>query len=440
MKTKASSALNKEVYIVDGNRTPFLKANGLGPFSASDLAVAAGSALLNRLPILPTDINEVIVGCAMPSPDEANIGRVVALRMGCGEKVPGYTVMRNCASGLQALDSAVIQIASGRSELVLAGGTEAMSRAPLLYNRKMTAWFINWFTTKTFKQKVGLISQLRPGHFVPVVALLRGLTDPLVGLNMGETAEQIAFRFHVTRLAMDEYAAESHRRLSKALHEGRMQEVTPIIDEKGQIYAEDTGLRHDSTVEKLSTLKPYFDKKYGMVTAGNSSQITDGACMLLLASRDAVKRYKLPVIGRVIDSQWSALNPSEMGLGPVHAATPIMQRHQLTPNDFDCWEINEAFAAQVIACLAAWDDPDYCEDHFGIKNAMGAPALDKVNKDGGAISIGHPIGASGARIVLHVLQDLKQNNGKRGMAALCIGGGQGGAMYLEHATEVAAHE
>jgi len=440
MKNKTASALNKDVYIVDGNRTPFLKANGLGPFSASDLAVAAGSALLNRLPILPTDIDEVILGCAMPSPDEANIARVVALRMGCGDKVPGYTVMRNCASGLQALDSAVMQIASGRSELVLAGGTDAMSHAPLLFNRKMTAWFLSWFTSKSFKQRAGLLTQLRPAYFAPVVALLRGLTDPLAGLNMGETAEQIAFRFHITRQQMDAYASQSHQRLGKALNEGRMQEITPIIDDKGQVYTEDTGLRTDSTIEKLSTLKPYFDKKYGMVTAGNSSQITDGACMLLLASGEAVKKYKLPVLGRVIDTQWSALNPSEMGLGPVHAATPIMQRHQLQPNDFDCWEINEAFAAQVLACLAAWDDPDYCETHFGLKNAMGAPALDKVNKDGGAISIGHPIGASGARIVLHVLQDLKQNQGKRGMAAICIGGGQGGAMYLESATEVAAHE
>lgn len=438
MKSNTPS-MGRDVYIVDGNRTPFLKANGIGLFSASDLAVAAGTSLLNRLPIAPTDINEVIVGCAMPSPDEANIARIIALRLGCGEKVPGYTVMRNCASGLQAIDSAAMQIASGRSELVLAGGTEAMSHAPLLFNRKMTTWLSKWFVAKTFVQRGGLLTQFRPSYLAPVIALLRGLTDPIVGLNMGETAEELAYRFKITRTQLDEYASESHRRVLKAYHDALMGEVTPMIDTKGNVSHQDTGVRTDSTVEKLAKLKPFFDKRYGMVTAGNSSQITDGACLLLLASAEAVKKHKLPVIGRIVDVQWSALDPKQMGLGPVHAATPIMLRHHLMPNDFDCWEINEAFAAQVLACLAAWDSDEYCQTHFGLKQALGSPSRDKLNKDGGAIAIGHPIGASGARIVLHVLEHLKQNNGKRGIATICIGGGQGGAMYLERVTEVNGH-
>jgi acetyl-CoA C-acetyltransferase len=439
MKQNATR-VGRDVYIVDGNRTPFLKASGIGSFTGSDLGFAAGSALLNRLPISPTDIDEVIVGCALPSPDEANIARVIALRLGCGEKVPAFTVMRNCASGMQAIDNAAMQIASGRSELVLAGGTDAMSHAPLLFNRKMTAWLSRWFTAKSFKQRAGLMTQFRPSYLAPVIALLRGLTDPIVGLNMGETAEQLAFRFNISREQMDAFACESHLRLAKATAKGPMNEITPIIDNKGQAYHQDTGLRADSTVEKLATLKPFFDKKYGMVTAGNSSQITDGACMLLLASADAVKKHNLPVLGRIVDSQWSALDPTQMGLGPVHAATPILQRQQLTPDDIDCWEINEAFAAQVLACLAAWDDDEYCQTHFGLKKAMGAPKRDRLNKDGGAIAIGHPIGASGARIVLHVLEDLKQHNGQRGMASICIGGGQGGAMYLERVTEVSKHD
>lgn len=430
----------KAVFIVDGNRTPFLKANGIGLYSGADLAVEAASALLNRLPISPTDISEVIVGCAIPSPDEANIARIIALRLGCGDKTPAFTVMRNCASGLQAIDNAAQQIASGRSDIVLAGGTDAMSHAPLLFNRKMTAWLSRWFVAKSFMQRVGLISQFRPAYLAPVIALLRGLTDPIIGLNMGETAELLAYKFKITREQMDAYSCESHQRLAKAFIDGRMNEVTPIIDVKGQVYNQDTGIRPDSTIDKLAKLKPFFDKKYGMVTAGNSSQISDGACMLILASADAVKKHKLPVIGRIVDTQWSGLDPSQMGLGPVHAATPIMQRHQLKPNDFDCWEINEAFAAQVLACMAAWDDDEYCKTHFGTAQAIGAPSLDRVNKDGGAIAAGHPIGASGARIVLHVLEDLKQHDGKRGMASICIGGGQGGAMYLERATEVNGYE
>lgn len=439
MKQKAALA-KRDVYVVDGNRTPFLKANGIGLFSGADLAVAAGSALLNRHEFSPTDINEVIIGCAIPSPDEANIARIIALRLGCGEKVPAYTVMRNCASGMQAIDSAAMQIASGRSDLILTGGTDAMSHAPLLFNRKMTSWLAQWMSAKTPMKRVGLMTQLRPSFLAPVIALLRGLTDPVVGLNMGETAEQLAYRFHITRTQMDTFACESHKRLANAYVEGHMKEVTSIIDIKGHIYNQDTGIRADSTIEKLATLKPFFDKKYGMVTAGNSSQISDGACMLLLASAEAVKKHHLPVIGRIVDSQWSALSPTEMGLGPVHAATPIMLRHDLKPNDFDCWEINEAFAAQVLACLAAWEDDEYCKTHFGLKKALGAPTLYKLNKNGGAIAAGHPIGASGARIVLHVLEDLKQHNGSRGMASICIGGGQGGAMYLERVTEVNLHE
>ncbi|MCL9685591.1 acetyl-CoA C-acetyltransferase [Legionella maioricensis] len=435
-----SNLSGRDVYIVDGSRTPFLKAKGIGPFTGSDLAVAAGMALLNRQPFAPEELDEVIIGSAMPGPDEANIARVIALRLGCGDKVPAFTVMRNCASGMQALDNAAMQIASGRSNLVLAGGTEAMSHAPLLFNQKMAAWLASWFAAKSVGQKLGLVTQFRPSYLAPVIALLRGLTDPIVGLNMGQTAEKVAYRFNITREQMDEFAVQSHLKLDKAYAENRMSEVTPIIDNKGRVYPQDNGIRADSTVEKLAKLKPFFDKKYGMVTAGNSSQVTDGACLLLLASADAVKKHGLRVIGRIVDSQWAALDPSQMGLGPVHAATPILQRHKLKPNDIDCWEINEAFAAQVLGCVAAWNDEEYCQTQLGLKETIGAPSLDKLNRDGGAIAAGHPIGASGARIVLHVLNSLEQRNESRGMAAICIGGGQGGAMYLERVTKVKGHE
>lgn len=438
---KQQSNLNgREVYVVDGSRTPFLKAKGVGPFTASDLAVAAGTALLKRQPFSPSELDEVIIGSAMPSPDEANIARVIALRLGCGDKVPGFTVMRNCASGMQALDNAALQISSGRSDLVLAGGTDAMSHAPLLFNQKMANWMASWFGAKSFKQKAGLITQFRPSYLAPVIALLRGLTDPIVGLNMGQTAEKVAYRFNITRDQMDEFASQSHTKLAKAYEEGRMGEVVPMIDYKGRVYLQDDGVRADSTPEKLAKLKPFFDKKYGMVTPGNSSQITDGACLLLLASADAVKKYGLKVMGRIVDSQWSALDPSQMGLGPVHAATPILLRQKLKPKDIECWEINEAFAAQVLGCVAAWNDEEYCKNQLGLKETFGQLEMSRLNRDGGAIAAGHPIGASGARIVLHVLNSLAQNNETKGMASICIGGGQGGAMYLERVTEVKGHE
>lgn len=437
---RQSNLSGRDVYVVDGNRTPFLKAKGIGPFSASDLAVAAGVPLLSRQPISPSDLDEVVLGCAMPSPDEANIARVVALRLGCGQNVPAFTVMRNCASGMQAIDNAALDIASGRCDLVLAGGTEAMSHAPLLFNQKMTAWLAGWFAAKGFAQKAGLMTQLRPSFFSPVIALLRGLTDPVVGLNMGQTAEELAYKFNITREQMDDFASQSHVKLAKAFEDNTMSEVSPIIDYKGRVYTKDDGMRADSTPEKLAKLKPFFDKKYGMVTAGNSSQITDGACFLLLASADAVKKHGLSVIGRIVDSQWAGLDPAQMGLGPVHAVTPILERQKLQFKDIDCLEINEAFAAQVLACMAAWDDEEYCKTQLGLKQALGAPSFDILNREGGAIAAGHPVGASGARIVLHVLNALKQRNESRGIASICIGGGQGGAMYLERVTEVKGHE
>lgn len=433
---KQSNIKGRDVYVVDGNRTPFLKAKGIGPFTGSDLAVAAGTPLLNRQPFEPGEIDEVIIGSAMPGPDEANIARVIALRLGCGEKVPAFTVMRNCASGMQALDNAAIQIANGRSDLILAGGTDAMSHAPLLFNEKMASWLAQWYSAKSLSQRLSLVTKFRPSYLAPVLALLRGLTDPIVGLNMGQTAEKVAYRFNISRDDMDEFAYRSHHRLAKAYQENRMSEVVPMIDHKGNLYQQDDGIRPDTTIEKLAKLKPFFDKKYGKVTAGNSSQITDGASLLLLASADAVKKYGLKVIGRIVDSQWAALDPAQMGLGPVHAATPILQRHNLNANDLDCWEINEAFAAQVLGCMAAWNDASYCREQLGLNEAFGAPSIEKLNREGGAIAAGHPIGASGARIVLHVLKSLEEKNESHGMAAICIGGGQGGAMYLERLTEV----
>lgn len=426
----------RAVYIVDGCRTPFLRAKDVGPFTGSDLAVAAGRTLLKRQSFLPENLDEVIIGSAMPGPDEANIARIVALRLGCGDEVPAFSVMRNCASGMQALDSAALNIASGRSDLVLAGGTEAMSHAPLLFSTKMASWLGHWNAAKSYQQRLSTLAAFRLSFLAPVVALLRGLTDPIVGLNMGQTAEELAYRFHITREQMDEFATLSHQRLARAYEDGRMEEVVPIIDQYGQVYTRDDGLRPDSSVEKLGKLKPVFDKKFGSVTAGNSSQITDGACLLLLASESAVKHYRLPVIGKIVDTEWAALDPGQMGLGPVYAATPILTRHHLKPTDFDCWEINEAFAAQVLACLAAWNDNAFCQQELGLPHCLGAPPLERVNQDGGAIAVGHPIGTSGARIVLHVLESLKQSQGTRGMATICIGGGQGGAMYLERVTEV----
>ena len=429
------------LYIVDGARTPFLKSrNRPGPFAASDLATAAGRALLMRAPFSPSELDEVILGCAAPSVDEVNIGRVAALRMGCGLKVPGWTVMRNCASGMQSIDSGIANMMTGRSELVLAGGVDALSRAPLLYSDRMVTWFSRFMAARTPLQKAGMFLKLSPAQLLaPVVAIMKGLTDPVVGLLMGQTAENLAWRFGITREQMDEYSARSHARVIRAQqsgwltrgHDGLAAEIVPVYDADGNLYADDDGVRSDSTAENLAKLKPFFDRKYGNVTAGNSSQITDGGAWVVLASEEAVQRHGLAPVGRILDAQWAGLDPAQMGLGPVHAATPILKRRGLGLNDLDAWEINEAFAAQVLGCVAAWKDDAYCREQLGLDAALGELDMEKLNVDGGAIALGHPVGASGTRIVLHLLHVLKRTGGSKGIASICIGGGLGGAMLIE---------
>ena len=423
------------VYLIDGARTPFLKARGgPGPFSASDLATQAGRALLLRQPFAPSDCDEVILGCAAPAPDEVNIGRVVALRMGCGHGVPGWTVMRNCASGLQAIDSAMSQIRLGRSHLVFAGGVDALSRTPLLYSDAMVRWFSEMATKKTVSAKLQHFLRLKPGQLLsPVIALLRGLTDPVVGLSMGQTAENLAHRFSINRAEMDAFSVRSHQRAQAGLKSQAFDEIVPILDERGKIYAIDDGVREDSSIEGLAKLRPVFDKPYGNITAGNSSQVTDGAAWCLLASEQAVQRYKLKPIARLLDVQWAGLDPAEMGLGPVHAALPLMHRHGLQHRDIDLWEINEAFAAQVMACIRAMADTEYLRTALPQLEGVAAGMLDesRLNIHGGAIALGHPVGASGTRITLHLAHALAQQQQRRGIAAICIGGGQGGAILME---------
>jgi acetyl-CoA C-acetyltransferase len=324
-------------------------------------------------------------------------------------------------------------------ELVLREGVDALSRAPLLFSDEMTLWFSNFFAAKTAGPKAAALAKFRLSYLAPVIGIMKGLTDPNVGLIMGKTAENLAHRFDITRAQMDEFAARSHARVVHAQEDGRFlaghdglaPEIVPLYERDGTVYKDDDGVRKDSTAENLAKLKPFFDRKYGNVTAGNSSQITDGAAWLLLATEEAVKRHGLEPLGRIVDSQWAGLDPAQMGLGPVHASTPILQRHGLGLNDLDAWEINEAFAAQVIACIEAWKSEVYSREQLGLDRPLGELDPEMLNVDGGAIALGHPVGASGARIVLHLLHVLKRNQGKRGIATICIGGGQGGAMLVE---------
>lgn len=433
------SSTQREVYIVDGARTPFLKVRGKpGPLSASDLAVNAGRELLARHQFSPTDLGEIVLGCVMPAPDEVNIARIVALRLGCGKAMPAYTVQRNCASGMQAIDSAVKDIATGRHDLVMAGGTEAMSRAPLLWSPEMVTWLANLSAAKQAIAKLQQFLKFKFSYLYPEIALMKGLTDPIVNLSMGQTAEILAHRFDITRDQMDTFALESHKRVAEAQDKNNLSEIVAAYSYQGDCFVADDGVRRETSLEKLMSLKPIFDKKFGSVTAGNSSQVTDGAAVLLLASSDAVKKYHLPILGRIVDVAWAGVDPAEMGLGPVYSTTALLSRYNLLATDIDYWEINEAFSAQVLACLSALQSDDYCRQNLKMEKAFGAIPLDRLNVDGGAIALGHPVGASGARIVYHLAEVLRRNKAKRGVATICIGGGQGGAMLIENVSEIGA--
>jgi acetyl-CoA C-acetyltransferase len=431
-RSKTSTQIARPVYLVDGARTPFLKAPGApGLFSATQLALGATKPLMLRQPFEASDLDEVIYGCMMPSEDEANIARVIALRMGGGDKLTAFTVKRNCASGMQAIDNAVRNISHGYADMIMAGGVDAMSRAPLLLRQDMVHWLANWNKAKSTGAKIKALGKLKGRYFAPIIALLRGLTDPVVGLNMGQTAENLAYKFNISREQMDEYAVQSHLRLVAAMEAGSLEEIEAIYDDSGKMFDADDGVRPDSSVEKIAKLKPFFDKPYGKVTPANSSQITDGATSLIVASEDAVKKYKLSPIAQLSPAQWAGLDPAQMGLGPAHAIVETLKFHHLIMENIDYWEINEAFAAQVQACVLALNDTEYCKNELGLLKEAGKIPMEKLNVDGGAIALGHPVGSSGARIVLHLAHVLKRENAKKGIASLCIGGGQGGSMLVE---------
>ncbi|NYH95295.1 acetyl-CoA C-acetyltransferase [Novosphingobium marinum] len=422
----------RPVYLVDGARTPFIKARGKpGPFSPADLAVQCGRPLLMRQPFAADSFDQVVLGCGNQLAGEMNVARVAALRLGCGVRTPAWTVHRNCGSGMQAIDDAFRNIAHGDMDLVLAGGTESLSRAPLIVADDATEWLARLRSAKGAAARAAAFAQFELSFLSPEIALKQGLTDPVSGLTMGQTAEVLAHRFGISREEADAYAMESHHRLANAQKQGWLDdEIEPMFAPDGTLYDHDDGVRPESTPESLAKLRPVFEK-YGDVTAGNASQVTDGACLTILASEAAVERHGLTPIARIVDSEWAALDPEVMGLGPVFASSQLMERAGLSLDDIDLWELNEAFAAQVLACLSALADDGFCREVLGRDGAVGRIDRDRLNVDGGAISLGHPVGTSGARIVLHLVNVLRRAGGKRGIATLCIGGGQGGAMLVE---------
>lgn len=428
--------MSKRIAIIDGLRTPFCKAGGpLGGVQADDLAVGVTRELMARAGVDGEQIDEVIFGNVCQPAHAANIARVIALKAGLPERVICHTVNRNCASGMQAVTSAAAQILTGQADLVLAGGTESMSNVPLLYGRKMTKVFTNLARAKTAGAKLQSLASVRPSYLSPVIALKLGLTDPVCGLNMGQTAEVLAREFKITRDEQDEFALASHQKACAAAEAGALQdELHPVASgDYTRVQETDDGPRQGQSIEALKKLRPVFDREAGTVTVGNACPITDGAAVVLMASEQKAREFGVQPLGWLTGWAYAGLGGDRMGLGPVYATARLLDREGMSMSDFDYVELNEAFAVQVIANERAFGSESFARKHLGRDRAVGELDRERLNLGGGAIALGHPVGATGTRLAITLLKQLRRDGRKRGLATLCIGGGQGAALSLEAA-------
>jgi acetyl-CoA C-acetyltransferase/acetyl-CoA acyltransferase len=420
-----------DIAVIEGVRTPFVKAFGpLMEVPAHELGRIVTQALLQRADIQPEQIDQVVFGNGAPPAEAPNPARVIALLAGIPQDRIAHTVQRNCASGLEAVTTAANLIQLGQAETVVAGGTESMSQIPLLFSAEAMAQFLRVAKAKGWWQRLAAISKFRPRHFKPVPAIKVGLTDPVSGLMMGETAEVLAEEFQVSRQDQDAFALRSHQLASAGQKSCVFQEEIKPVAASGTEIKQDIGPRANQTPEALAKLKPYF-KADGTVTVGNSCSITDGAAALLLQPGQTARDQGRKPLGYIRAFAYAGCDPRRMGLGPVFATSKLLERTGLGLKDVDLIEMNEAFAAQIIANERAFASDAFAQRELGRSKALGEIDRDRLNVNGGAIALGHPVGATGVRLVLTLLKELRRRGLRRGLATLCIGGGQGGALLVE---------
>jgi len=429
--------MRERVAIVEGVRTPMAKAGTvLKDVPADDLAAFVVREVLARSGVRPDEVDEVVMGNVAQPANAANISRVIALKAGIPSSVPAFTVHRNCASGMESITTAALKILSGYGKVFIAGGVESMSNIPLLFPREYADFAARLSRAKSFGLKISTLAGFRPRMLRPEVALLEGLTDPVTGLIMGLTAENLSREFHIGREEQDELALLSHQRAAAAQRDGILaQEILPVpaLPRFDRIVTQDNGIRENQSREALAKLPPYFDRRNGTVTAGNSSQITDGAAAVLVMAESEAKARGLAPLGLLREFAYASLEPERMGLGPAYATSILMGRSGVSMRDIGYVELNEAFAAQVIACEKAFDSDEFARRFLSREKKIGALDRSRLNAHGGAIALGHPVGMTGTRLVIHVLKELRRRKENLGLATLCVGGGQGAALLLEAA-------
>jgi len=414
----------RSVYILNGARTAFAKIGSeFKDVSAVDLGRAATVEAMARAGIEPKDVDQVVMGNIATPVDAANIARIVALRAGIPKERPAHSVSRNCASGIESVVQGARLIQTGEAEVVVAGGVENMTQIPFIYRDSVKNVMARAGMAKTTGEKMSAFAGMPWKDLMnPIIGLTEGLKDPVCDLNMGQTAELLAREGKISREEQDRYALRSHLRAAAA--KAKFQEeivAVPVPPKYDTVLMNDNGIRENQTAEALAKLKPYFDRRFGTVTAGNSSQITDGGAAVVLASEEFVKARGLKTLGRVASWGFGGLEPERMGLGPSRSTPQALKRAGLGMKDIGLIEMNEAFAAQVLANLLAFaKDPE-----------LGPIDEETLNVNGGAIALGHPVGSSGTRLIYTLLREMRRRNVAHGLATLCIGGGQGASIILE---------
>ena len=389
------------VAVIAGARTPFCKmGTSLKNVHVTDLAKRAMQEALYRANWPADRLDEVVLGNVVMPADAANPARVAALWCGVPKSVPGLSVQRNCASGMEAIAEAALRIRAGQGQVMLAGGAESMSNIPLLLPEESMEPMAKLSRAQNAWQKAKAVVKLRPRHFKPIAGLELGLTDPTCGLIMGKTAEILVREFGVTRAEQDEFALRSHQRAAAAAAGGKFDnEIVPAFAPNSSDgfdpVTRDNGPRTNQTIEALAKLNPIFDRRDGSVTVGNACQVTDGAAAVLVAREDVAKAEGLPVLGYVRAYAYAGLDPARMGLGPVFAIDRLLRQTGLSLADVPLLEINEAFAGQVLACLKAMASDAFAREHLDRDSAIGEVDPDRLNVNGGAIALGHPVGATG---------------------------------------------
>ncbi|NXT25382.1 ECHB enzyme, partial [Syrrhaptes paradoxus] len=427
-KTLAKSGV-KNIVVVEGVRIPFLQSGTMyADLMPHDLARAALQGLLNRTSVPRDVVDYIVYGTVIQEVKTSNVAREAALGAGFSDKTPAHTVTMACISSNQAMTTGVGMIAAGQCDVVVAGGVELMSDVPIRHSRKMRKTMLTLNRAKTLGQKLSLLSKIRPDYFAPE---LPAVAEFSTSETMGHSADRLAAAFGISRLEQDEYALRSHTLAKKAQDGGLLVDVVPFKVPGKETVTKDNGIR-PSSMEQMGKLKPAFIKPHGTVTAANSSFLTDGASAMLLMSEEKALAMGYKPKAYLRDFVYVSQDPKDqLLLGPTYATPKVLEKAGLTMADIDVFEFHEAFAGQILANLKAMDSDWFAQNYMGRKSKVGAPPLEKFNTWGGSLSLGHPFGATGCRLVITAAHRLKKEGGQYGLVAACAAGGQGHAMIVE---------